>query len=130
MNQHLAVELIICYLTLSFIYSIVEKLRDWKDTKNYYKDHFKGSFISKHVPAAITAVIVLEIVSVGLNIAGVSLLLFNKNTAIALWGFLSVSVTLIVLMTGQRIAQDYSGAMNITVYFILTVLGLFMLEIL
>jgi len=33
-----------------------------------------------------------------------------------------------LLMTGQRIAQDYSGAMNITVYFILTVLGVYFLE--
>ena len=42
---------------------------------------------------------------------------------------LAVSFTLLLLMTGQRIAQDYSGAMNITVYFMLTVIGIFMLEL-
>jgi len=47
---------------------------------------------------------------------------------LVLWGMLAISFTLILLMTGQRIAQDYSGAMNITVYFILTVMGIFMLE--
>jgi hypothetical protein len=50
------------------------------------------------------------------------------TTSLALWGMLATSFTLILLMTGQRIAQDYSGAMNITVYFILTVMGIFMLE--
>jgi len=73
-------------------------------------------------------VILLEIVCVGLNINGLYQLLNGGNTMFAIWGLLAVSITLIVLMTGQRIAQDFSGAMNITVYFILTVFGLFILE--
>ena len=128
MNQHLAVSLIVCYLTLSFVYSIVEKTIQWENCKDYYKEHFKKSFLKNHIPAAILLVILLELISVGLNTIGLYSLLQNGRTDIVLWGMLAVSLTLLLLMTGQRIAQDYSGAMNITVYFILTVLGVFFLE--
>jgi len=129
MNQHLAVSLIVCYLTLSFVYSIVEKTIQWENCKTYYKEHFKKSFLKNHIVAAILLVILLELICVGLNTFGLYRLLQNGRTDIVLWGMLAVSLTLLLLMTGQRIAQDYSGAMNITVYFILTVMGIFMLEL-
>ena len=58
---------------------------------------------------------------------GLYRLLFSHDSQTTLWGLIATAITLIVLMTGQRIAQDYSGAMNITVYFILTVMGIYML---
>ena len=58
---------------------------------------------------------------------GLYRLSFSHESQTTLWGLIATAITLIVLMTGQRIAQDYSGAMNITVYFILTVMGIYML---
>jgi len=129
MNQHIAISLILCYLTLSFAYSIIEKILQWEGCKVYYKAHFKKSFLKNHVPDAIVLVILFELISVGMNLTGLYSLITTGNTKMALWGMLAVALTLVLLMTGQRIAQDYSGAMNITVYFILTVMGIFMLEI-
>ena len=128
MNQSLALLLIVSYMTLSFVYSLVEKIGQWEHCTSYYKDHFSRSFLKNHVTLAILFVIFLELLSVVLSLAGVYNFLDSGNSKILLWGIIAFSSTLIVLMTGQRIAQDYSGAMNITVYFILTVLGLYMLE--
>jgi hypothetical protein len=128
MNQYLAISLIVCYLTLSFTYSIIEKIIQWEGFKIYYQEHFKRSFLKNHVPAAILFVIFLELICIGLNTMGLYILMTVGATGLVLWGMLATSVTFILLMTGQRIAQDYSGAMNITVYFILTVMGIFMLE--
>ena len=128
MNQYLAVSLIVCYLTLSFAYSVIEKIIQWKGFKIYYQEHFKRSFLKKQVPAAILFVIFLELICIGLNTMGLYILMTTGTKELVLWGMLAISFTLILLMTGQRIAQDYSGAMNITVYFILTVMGIFMLE--
>lgn len=128
MNQYLAVSLIVCYLTLSFAYSVIEKIIQWKGFKIYYLEHFKRSFLKNQVPAAILFVIFLELICIGLNTMGLYILMTAGTKELILWGMLAVSFTLILLMTGQRIAQDYSGAMNITVYFILTVMGIFMLE--
>ena len=128
MNQYLAVSLIVCYLTLSFTYSVIEKIIQWQGFKIYYQEHFKRSFLKKQVPAAILFVIFLELICIGLNTMCLYILMTTGTKELVLWGMLAISFTLILLMTGQRIAQDYSGAMNITVYFILTVMGIFMLE--
>ena len=127
MPDHIAVSLIICYLTLSFGYSILEKLIQWQSTKNYYIAHFKNTFLHNRVSAAIVLVIILEFMSVGISMLGLYRLLISNESQISLWGLVAMGITLIVLMTGQRIAQDYSGAINITVYFILTVMGIYML---
>jgi len=129
MEQQIALLLIALYLTLSFVYSIIEKIYHWKNSVLYYKEHFKNSFLKHYIPASLVLVLVLEFLCVGLNTAGFYYLLTKGISEILLWGLVSVSFTLILLMTGQRIAQDYSGAMNITVYFILTVMGIFILEI-
>ena len=127
MPDHIAVFLIISYLTLSFGYSILEKMIQWQSSKKYYTGHFKNTFLKNHVSGSIVFVIILECISVGLNMLGLYRLLFSHESQTTLWGLIATAITLIVLMTGQRIAQDYSGAMNITVYFILTVMGIYML---
>lgn len=127
MPDHIAVFLIIAYLTLSFGYSMLEKVIQWQSSKSYYKGHFKNTFLKNHVGTAIIFVMTLEGISIGLNILGLYRLLFSDESQTSLWGLVATAITLMVLMTGQRIAQDYSGAMNITVYFILTVMGIYFL---
>ena len=127
MSDHIAVSFIICYLTLSFGYSILEKMIQWQHSKNYYTDHFKNTLLKKHVNASLVLVIILESISVVLSLFGLYRVFVYNESDYSLWGLIAMAVTLIVLMTGQRIAQDYSGAMNITVYFILTVMGIYML---
>ena len=127
MSDHIAVSFIICYLTLSFGYSILEKMIQWQHSKNYYTDHFKNTLLKKHVNASLVLVIILESISVVLSLFGLYRLFVSNESDNSLWGLMAMAATLIVLMTGQRIAQDYSGAMNITVYFILTVMGIYML---
>ena len=127
MPDNIAVSLIICYMTLSFVYSILEKIIQWQSSKNYYIAHFKKTFLKNYISHAIIFVIILESVSVSLSIIGLYRLFTSNESQTSFWGLSAMAITLIVLMTGQRIAQDYSGAMNITVYFILTVMGIYML---
>lgn len=127
MLDQIAVSLIICYLTLSFSYSILEKLIQWQSSKYYYTDHFKNTFLRHHISGALVFVIILEGISVVLSVLGFYRLIVSNELQTSLWGLIAMAITLIVLMTGQRIAQDYSGAMNITVYFILTVMCIYML---
>ena len=126
--KNMASALIIVYLIISFGFSVVEKISGWKKSKAYYREHFKGTWIENHIPASLLLVILLETISMGLCVLGLYELLQNGGTYWASAGLVFISLTLMVLMAGQRIAQDYSGAMNITVYFVLTVLGLYFLK--
>ena len=126
--NYIPVYLVIIYLLISFSGSVIEKVLHWNKSKGFYRGHFKDTFLKNHIPASLLLVIVCEVISIGFCLSGIVVLLLYGDTGLALIGLVSVSLTLILLMTGQRIAQDYSGAMNITVYFILTVLGVFFLE--
>jgi len=127
--NYIPVYLVIIYLLISFSGSVIEKVLHWNKSKAFYKDHFKDTFLKNYIPASLLVVIICEVISIGFCLYGLVALLLYGDTELALIGLVLVSLTLILLMTGQRIAQDYSGAMNITVYFILTVLGVFFLEI-
>ena len=126
--NYIAVYLVIIYLLISLSGSVIEKVLHWNKSKAFYQGHFKDTFLKNYIPASLLLVIVCEVISIGFCLSGLVALLLYGDTELALLGLVSVSLTLILLMTGQRIAQDYSGAMNITVYFILTVLGVFFLE--
>ena len=123
-----SVSLLLIYLCLSFTYSIMEKGSNWQSCTSYYKDHFKNSLLKNHVQFSILLVVIMEVISVVLSGIGLYLIFTANDLSFAMYGLVAISTTLLVLMTGQRIAQDYSGAMNITVYFILSVIGLYMLE--
>lgn len=127
MSEHIAVSLIVVYLTLSFAYSVIEKISQWEKSKEYYISHFKNTFLKNYVPGAIILVLILEALSIGVSVFGLYVLFDGGSVQFVLFGLVTMALTLLVLMTGQRIAQDYSGAMNITVYFILTVMGIYML---
>ena len=54
-------------------------------------------------------------------------LIIQNETLIAVVGLEISAIVLLMFLIGQRIAKDYAGAMNITVYFILNVLGIYLL---
>ncbi len=127
-KQHPAEILILFYLIITFTYSFMEKFFDWKDTVNYYREHFKNTFLKNRIPFLIIVVVLMEIISVYFCVTGIYGLSFKNENQPALWGLYLVALTLTGLMLGQRIAKDYAGAMNITVYFILTVIGILLLQ--
>jgi hypothetical protein len=59
---------------------------------------------------------------------GVYQLYTSEAKEIALLGVELSAVTLIFLLIGQRLAKDYAGAMTLAVYFIITLLGVFLLN--
>lgn len=119
---------ILIYLIITFAYSAFEKILQWKASVVYYTEHFKETFLKNSMPFLIKLVIVIEIIAVIVCLIGLINLLFYHEEQLAFYGLILMAITLIGLMFGQRIAKDYAGAMNITVYFILTVIGIFLMQ--
>ncbi|MCF6223505.1 MAG: DoxX family protein [Flavobacteriaceae bacterium] len=120
--------LILIYILITFLYSAIEKLLKWRESVGFYTNHFKYSFIKNFIPLLLIIVIILELISSVLCLTGIYHLIVFKEKIIGFNGLVLAAITLIGLMFGQRIAKDYSGAMQITVYFILTVFGAFLLQ--
>jgi hypothetical protein len=120
--------LILIYIIITFLYSAVEKLLQWHESVDFYTNHFKNSSIKNYISLLLIMVIVLELITSVICLIGIYHLIVYNEKIIGFNGLVLASITLLGLMFGQRIAKDYSGAMQITVYFILSIFGAFLLQ--
>lgn len=122
-QQYAAQLLILLFICITFLFSGFEKMLQWKSSLEFYNKHFEATFIQKHVKFLLVFILIGEIICGFLAIlAIVQILIYGKTT----YGFFTCVIAALLLLSmliGQRIAKDYPGAMNITVYFIVTILG-------
>ena len=127
LKSHSAEILIVLFFIITYIFSITEKLADWKGTVSYYTNHFKGTFFEKIMQFLLVHIVILETLSCLLLVIGLYLLVAENILLIAKVGLEISAITLLIFLAGQRIVKDYPGAMNITVYFILNCFGIYLL---
>lgn len=127
-HTHAAEILVLLFLIITFVQSGIDKLTDWKGNVNFISEHFKNSPLKNMVPLLLLNVLIFEVAASILMLIGVYLILAEGNGTVAKVGLEFAAITLIMLLIGQRLAKDYAGAMTITVYFILTIFGLYLLN--
>ena len=120
--------LILLFLIVTFLQSGIDKLLDWKGNVSFIKEHFKNSPLKNKVPFLLGIILLIEIIASILMSIGVYQLYVSGEKKIAFLGVELSAITLIFLLIGQRLAKDYAGSMSLTVYFILTVFGVFLLH--
>lgn len=126
-NNHSAEILIVLFFIFTYFFSVVEKLADWKGTIAYYTKHFEKTILQKMIPLLLLNVLIFEISTVILLTIGLYFLVIEDALIMAKVGLEISAITLLMFLVGQRLAKDYPGAMNITVYFILNVIGIYLL---
>lgn len=128
LKNHSAEIFILLFLIITFLQSGIDKISDWKGNVSFIKKHFNNSPLKNNVPLLLGIILLLELIASVLMIIGVYELMISSKSNTALLGLEISAITLIFLLIGQRLAKDYVGAMSLTVYFILTVFGLFLLQ--
>jgi|TARA_B110000977_G_C11025781_1_gene473088 uncharacterized membrane protein YphA (DoxX/SURF4 family) len=128
LSNYPAVVLILLFLIVTFIQSGIDKLLDWNGNVSFIKGHFKNSPLKNTVPLLLTIILITEILAGILMVIGIYQLYTSEAKEIALLGIELSAITLILLLVGQRLAKDYAGAMSLAVYFIITVIGVFLLN--
>ena len=127
-NNHPTEILILLFLIITFLQSGIDKITDWKGNVSFIKEHFSNSPLKNMVPLLVGTILIIEVIAAVLMIIGVYQLIEFEGKEIALVGVELSAITLIFLLIGQRLAKDYAGSMTLTVYFILTVFGVFLLQ--
>lgn len=127
-NNHSAEILVLLFLIITFLQSGIDKLTDWKGNVDFITDHFKNSPLKNMVPLLLLTVLVFEIAAGILMLVGGYNIIAEGDGTVAKVGLEFAAITLIMLLIGQRLAKDYAGAMSLAVYFILTILGLYLLN--
>ena len=110
------------FFAIVFFQSGIDKVIDRKGNINFFENHFKNTLFHKIYAQALTVLILLELIAASLCAYGCIYSIVYKNTDFIFYGLLVTSFILLSLLLGQRIAKDYVGAADITIYFILCII--------
>ena len=127
-NTHSAEILILIFLIFTFLQSGFDKISDWKGNVDFISNHLKNTILGKMVPLLLIQILIFEIAAGILMAIGLYHIITSGETIIAKVGLEIAAITLIFLLIGQRLAKDYAGAITITVYFILNVIGIYIIN--
>jgi hypothetical protein len=100
---------------------------DRQGNLEYLTSHFASSPLRGLVQPLFWAITILEAIAGVLCGLGALCLLVGCGTGLALWGLLFALIALLCLFFGQRLAKDYGGAMVLTSYYAVAILGLILL---
>ena len=120
--------LILLFLLITFVVSVIEKLSDWSGTISYISETFKNSLIKNFIKPLIAFLVFLEVLTVYFITIGIYQLYIYQEKENALLGSTISCISILYMLIGQRIAKDYPGATSLTVYFILSVFGVYLLN--
>jgi uncharacterized membrane protein YphA (DoxX/SURF4 family) len=120
--------LLLAFLAITFIQSGYDKLFYWKDNLDWLKEHFAKTQLKNLVRLALLNILVLELISGILCVVGAIELFVSNGRTFGLYGAVFSSITLLMLLFGQRLAKDYDGARTIVIYFIPTVMAVLLLS--
>jgi hypothetical protein len=120
--------IMLLFLLITFLQSGIDKLIDWNGNITWLKDHFSKSIFKNVVPLLLSIIVVFEMITSVLCIAGVYQIFVSNSTEFAFYSGIFSCITLLMLLFGQRIAKDYEGAKTIVVYFIPAIFLVFILQ--
>ena len=110
------------FFSIVFFQSGIDKIVDRKENLIFFESHFKNTLFHKIHSQALIVLMFSELIAASLCTYGCIYSIVYKNTDFIFYGLLVTSFVLLSLLLGQRIAKDYVGAADITIYFILCII--------
>ena len=107
------------FFSIVFFQSSIDKILDRKGNIEFFEEHFKTTLLNKILSPALSILTFLELIAAGICMFGLFYSLLYQNTDFIFYGLVTSGIVLLMLLFGQRIAKDYVGAADITIYFIL-----------
>lgn len=115
------------FLAIVFLQSGIDKIVNHKKELGWIQQKFTKNALYNYVGILFYVLTFSELISGVLSFGGMIHLLTSKGPYIAQLGAWFSSMTLLMLIFGQRITKDYSGAATLVPYFIVSLIGLFSL---
>ena len=124
---NIPVYLILIFTIITFLQSGLDKILNWSGNYEWLTGHFKGTFMGGMVSLLLAVILVLAVITGLLALASIFTLYLNNDPTLALWSLVLAAITLLMLLFGQRVANDYAGAFTIVGYFIVIIFGIFLI---
>ena len=116
--------LIAAFLIIVFLQSSMDKIINRKENLDFFKTQFSKTIIKNLTAYLLTIITIFELTGTLALIYGVYYAFAERTTLWIFYGFVILSVTLLFLLLGQRLAKDYIGAADLVPYFMLIMLGI------
>jgi len=117
------------FFSILFFQSGIDKIIDFKGNLIFFTEHFKNTLLKNILSPSLYFLIIIEIVTAIINSYGFIYSIFYLDTFFIFSGAVFSSIVFLILFFGQRIAKDYIGAADITIYFILSIITLISFEL-
>ena len=112
------------FLIIVFLQSSMDKIIDRKGNLEFFNAHFSKTIFDNFTPYLLTIITLFELTGTLTLVYGIFYAFAGRTTLWIFYGFVILSVTLLFLILGQRIAKDYAGAADLVPYFMLIMLGI------
>ena len=122
--EKIAFLFVLAFFLIVFIQSGIDKVFDFKGNLSFLNDLLGAFFSQPLIKLALISVTILELLSGTLCLIGIVDVLLNGSNFIGLLGLIVGSFALLILLLGQRVSKNYDGAKTITIYFILSTVGI------
>ena len=127
-NINIPLTFILIFHAIVFTQSGLDKIFNWKGNLDFTKEILTEKFPKTLVQLALFSVLILETLGGIFSLIGVIYSICNPDFLLfSTLGLILCSTALLVLLFGQRISQNYVDAKTITVYFIVSVIGLILI---
>ncbi len=126
--ENLAPLFVLLFLAVTFLQSGYDKFTDFKGNLSWLNEHFAGTIFANKVAISLKIILFLEIAVGILSLVGIIEMSISGGTNFGKYAASLASVTLLMLLFGQRIAKDYDGARTIVIYLIPALLGVYWLS--
>ena len=123
-SSKIAFLLILCFFTIVFVQSGLDKVFDKKGNLDYLYSLLGPVFSKTLIRLAFYSVTILELVSGFLCAAGLFYSFLNNSSLFGLAGLVIGSFALLILLIGQRVSKNYEGAKTLVIYFVLAMGGI------
>ena len=129
LTQNIPEVLLLIFVIITFLQSGIDKVADWKGNLSWLKEHFSKTPFSGTVPLLLFIITGMELLAGICSLVGIVQILVSEQYLFAQLGSVLASVSLLMLLLGQRVAKDYEGAKTIVIYLIPTIILVMLLQI-
>ena len=113
--------LVSIFFSIVFFQSSIDKVNDREGNLKFFSQHFKETIFQDYTSLSLDLLALLEFFSAFLCFLGIFYKVLYNDSIFIYYGLLMSAIVLLSLLLGQRLAKDYAGAADITIYFILCI---------
>lgn len=116
------------FLSIVFLQSGIDKILNYKQELGWIQQKFVRNALYNYVGVMFFFLTLFEVASGVLSACGVLAILGGFSNSLAIIGAWLSTLTLLMLIFGQRVSKDYSGSASLVPYFIASLLALYFLS--